>query len=129
MVMNNSTSGMLARVSAALLGVAGLSLLFAADVLLPRIAAGLSPEASWFGQLLAAAWLGVATLNWLTRSSVLGGIYGRPIVLANATLYFVSAMVLVNAAMRAGSLALTVAALAAAAMATLYGWLLFRGPR
>ena len=122
-------SGMIARASAALLAAAGVSLLFAADVILPPIVLGVSPGASWVGQLLAAAWLGLAALNWLTRSSVLGGIYGRPIVLANTTLYFVSAMVLVNAATRVSSVAVWTAAVVAAVMAFLYGSLLFRGPR
>jgi hypothetical protein len=124
-----SISGMVARASALLLAVCGVSLLFAADVILPRIAPGISPDASWFGQLLAAAWLGLAALNWLTRSSVLGGIYGRPIVLTNTTLYFVSAMVLINAATRGGSIALWVATAVAGVMAFLYGSLMFRGPR
>jgi hypothetical protein len=127
--MNSSTSGMLPRISATLLAVCGLSLLFAGDLLLPRLATGFSAEVSWFGQLLAAAWLSLAVLNWVTRSSVLGGIYGRPIVLANTTLYFVSAMVLVKAASRADLLAIWVAVLVAGAMAFLYGSLLFGRPR
>jgi hypothetical protein len=122
-------SGMVARASTALLATCGVLLLFAADVIVPRIAPGIPPGASWFGQLLAAAWLGLAALNWLTRSSVLGGIYGRPIVLANTTLYFVSATVLINAATRADSLALWMTTGVAAVMAVLYGLLLFRGPR
>ena len=128
--MNNpATSGRIAPASAALLAGAGVSLLFAADVILPSIVPGVSPNAGWLGQLLGAAWLGLAALNWLTRSSVLGGIYGRPIVLANTTLYFVSAMVLVNAATQASSVPVWSATVVAAVMALLYGMLLFRGPR
>ena len=128
-MVTGAHSGVIARASAAVLAAAGISLLFAADVILPRVIQGFSPGASWIGQLLAAAWLGLAALNWLTRSSVLGGIYGRPIVLANTTLYFVSAMVLINAATRDGSPAISTATAAASVMALLYGWLLFGGPR
>jgi hypothetical protein len=60
---------------------------------------------------------------------VLGGIHGRPVVLANAALFFISAMVLGNAATRAGSIALWIATSVAGLMALLYGLLLFRGPR
>ena len=127
--MPTSMSGMVARTSAVLLAASGVTLLFAADVILPRIAPGVSPDAAWSGQLLGAAWLGLAALNWLTRSSVLGGIYGRPIVLANAALFFISTMVLANAAVRLGSVALWVATVVAGFMALAYGLLLFRGPR
>ncbi len=78
------TSTLISVASATILLLAGLPLLFAPDAVLPRFpVAGI-----WLGQLLGAAWLGVAALNWLSRSAVLGGIYGRPVVLANLALQF-----------------------------------------
>jgi len=122
-------SSLVSRVSAALLSLAGLALLFASDVLLPAVVPGFPPAAAWLGQLLAAAWLGVAALNWLQRAAVLGGIYGRPIVLANLALYFVSALSLLRALMRAGTpSALWLAFAPAAVLAAVYGALLLRGP-
>ena len=122
-------SSLVSRVSAALLSLAGLVLLFASDVLLPAVVPGLPPAAAWLGQLLAAAWLGVAALNWLQRSAVLGGIYGRPIVLANLALYFVSALSLLRALMSAGTSSVLWLALApSAVLAAVYGALLLRGP-
>jgi hypothetical protein len=106
------------------LAVCGLILLFAADDLLPRFVAGIGTEASWIGQVLGAAWLGLAALNWLSKGSVLGGIYGRPIVMANAIVYFVTTTVLIRAPFR-GAL---VAALVPGLFAIVYGLLLFRGP-
>src|SRR3954468_23464373 len=96
-------SSLVSRASAALLAIGGVALLFAADDILPRIIPGFPEAGAWVGQLLAAPWLGVAALNWLNRSLVIGGIYGRPVVLANMALYFVSAMVLVQAARRPDS--------------------------
>ena len=122
-------SSLVSRVSAALLSLAGLVLLFASDVLLPAVVPGLPPAAAWLGQLLAAAWLGVAALNWLQRAAVLGGIYGRPIVLANLALYFVSALSLLRALMSAGTSSVLWLALApSAVLAAVYGALLLRGP-
>ena len=54
------------------------------------------PAAAWLGQLLGAAWLGVAALNWLQRTALLGGIYGRPVVFANTVMYVVSALSLLR---------------------------------
>jgi hypothetical protein len=88
-------------VSAAVLLVAGIALLFVPDTVLPRLVPAYPEAALWLGQLLGAAWLGMAALNWLNRSTVLGGIYGRPVVMANLALYCVSALVLLRAAERA----------------------------
>ena len=104
--------------------MAGGLLLFAADELLPRLVPGVQAEATWIGQVLGAAWLGLAALNWLSRGSVLGGIYGRPIVMANAVTYFITTTVLLKAPI-AGA---PVAAALPAVFALLYGVLVFRGP-
>ncbi|HET7620665.1 MAG TPA: hypothetical protein VFK39_02070 [Gemmatimonadaceae bacterium] len=107
----------------------GVVLLFAPDAVLPRLSPGFPVSALWLGQLLGAAWLGVAALNWLGRGALLGGIYGRPTVFANTALYFISALVLIRAATRAEAPApLLVLAAPAVALALTYGWLLYRGP-
>jgi hypothetical protein len=122
-------SSILSRVSATVLLLGGLALLFAPDSLLPALVRGIPPNAAWLGQLLGAAWLGMSVLNWLTRSTLLGGIYGRPVVAANLVMYFVSALSLLrallgNAAARGlwGPLAIT------AILAAVYGALMVRGP-
>jgi len=122
-------SSLVSRASAALLAIGGVALLFAADDILPRIIPGFPEAGAWVGQLLAAPWLGIAALNWLNRSLVIGGIYGRPVVLANTALYFVSAMVLVQAARRPDSSAVIGWLVVPFALfAVVYAWLLFRGP-
>jgi hypothetical protein len=122
-------SSVLSRTSAGLLLLGGVGLLFASDALLPRLAPGVPAAAAWLGQLLGAAWLGVASLNWLQRAARLGGIYGRPIVLANLVLYFVSALSLLRARLDGVAPPAAWPALAvAAAMAAAYAALLLRGP-
>lgn len=122
-------STLVTRASAFLFGLAGVALLFAPVELLARIAPAVPPSAAWIGQLLGAAWLGLAAMNWTTRFAMVGGIYGRAVVFANATAYFVSAMVMLSAARRVSSTsALLVLAIVTLAMAALYGYLLFRGP-
>lgn len=122
-------SSTVSRISAIVLLIGGLAFLFAADVLLPALVPGFPPEAAWLGQLLAAGWLGVAVLNWFQRSALLGGIYGRPIVMANVALYFVSALSLLRALIgHTVPSVLWVVFVPAAALATIYGALLLRGP-
>ncbi len=112
---------MISRINALVLLIAGVAMLFAPDVVLMSLVDNFPPSAFWLGQLLGAAWLGMAALSWLSRNAVLGGIYGRPVVMANFALHFISAMTLV----RTGVMLLAIPALILAAV---YGVLLFRGP-
>ena len=121
-------SGFISRTSALWLGVAGFALLFAPDAVLPRLVAGYPSSGLWLGQLLGAAWLGLAALNWINRRLILGGVYGRPIVLANAIHYFISAMVLLRAVTREPQVSVELMAIPAITFAVAYGALLFRGP-
>lgn len=113
----------LATVSAVLLGAAGVALLFAADDLLASLAGTNDRIVVAMAQLLGGAWMGLAWATWLTRGTPQGGIYGRPIVLANATLYFVSALVCARGA--AGSTSMLAVAIVAGVMAAAYGLVMF----
>lgn len=122
-------SSLISRTSAALLAASGLLLLFAPDLILARLIPSYPPTAAWLAQLLAAAWLGLASLNWISRGALLGGIYGRAVVAANAVTYFIGATSLLKAAIRPGQPAsLWLLAAPLILFAALYGWLLLRGP-
>ena len=121
-------STVVTRASALLLALAGASLLFAPIEILARIAPGTPPTVAWIAQLLAAAWLGLAAMNWTTRFTMVGGIYGRAVVFANTVTYFVSAMALLHVVRGGSSTMVIVLAAIALAMAATYGYLLFRGP-
>lgn len=116
----------LAGISAVLLGVSGLGLLFAASEVTGAFGAAEGPLPGVIGQLLGAAWLSLAAVTWLTRGTPQGGIYGRPIVMANTSVYFISALVCARAAGSTPSL--WIPAAVTALMALAYGRLLFGGP-
>lgn len=120
------TSTRLTHVSLVILGAAGGTLLFAGAEVLPTVFGG--PDA-WLAQLVASGWLGVAMLNWLHRRSIVGGIHGRPLVMANLMTYLVVSTTLVKASgsplpesVRLGGAAV------AGVLAMVYGWLMMRGP-
>lgn len=120
---------LLSHFSAFVLFVCGVVLLFAPDVVLPAVVPGFPPAGAWLGQLLAAGWFGVAVLTWLQRNAVLGGIYGRPTVLANAVVYFISALSLIRALHDHAAPPLTwIAVVVTGALAIGYWALLLRGP-
>ena len=120
----------LTRASAVLQGAGGLALLFAADVMVPRLADGAPASAAWLGQLLGAALLALAWLNALHVRSLLGGIYGRSVVLPNAAFYLIGALSTLRAASAYGNGArgLWIIGGVLGIFALAYGWLLRRGP-
>ncbi len=122
-------SSIVSRLSAAFLLCLGLALLFAPEVILGALTPGIPPQANWLGQLLAAAWLGIASLNWMQRSAIIGGIYGRPVVSTNFALYFVSALSMVRVVSTPGTaIGAWILAVPMCAFAVAYGALMFRGP-
>lgn len=82
--------------SATVFVIGGILLLFAPE-LLGDSASITTAEGHLAIQILGAAWLGLAELNWLARGTMIGGIYGRPIVLANFAAYFVAATSILRA--------------------------------
>lgn len=80
--------------SAFFMAALGLALLFAGSELTTMMFA--SPIAEPFPAILGAAYLGVASMNWIARHNILGGIYGRAVVAANQTHLTIGAIVLVK---------------------------------
>ncbi len=92
--------GALLRVYAALLAAAGLAALFA-----PEVAGTTAPVAV---QVVGASLLGFAALTWTARGLVLGGIYGRAVVVGNQTFAFIAALVLGRSLLETRSVAVGV---------------------
>jgi len=122
-------SSLISRASATLLLLGGLALVFAPDVLLPALVPGFPATGAWLGQVLGAAWLGLAGLNWLSRSTLLGGIYGRPVVYTNLVTHVTGALALLRVCLAPGAPPLLwYVAAPSLALAAAYAALMFRGP-
>lgn len=76
--------------SAAALAGLGICGSLMPDQVLRWIGAPVSTPLMPLVQLLGALYLGFAVLDWMVRGILIGGIYGRPVVLANL-LHFLSA--------------------------------------
>lgn len=64
----------------------GLSLAFAGDEILRRVDGSVSATGLWMASMLGGALLAFAVLNWFNRTTMMGGIYGRPLLVANLML-------------------------------------------
>ena len=84
--------------SAAVMALLGLAASFGPEEVL--MVSGVTPigELKVFVQVAGALYLGFAMLNWMSKDSVIGGIYARPTVLANFLHFFAGGMALLKAA-------------------------------
>lgn len=73
-------------VISAVYAVSGLALLFVPELILAQATAVVPPIAVWLIGILGGALIALALLNWFQRHTMMGGIYGRPLLLANLML-------------------------------------------
>jgi hypothetical protein len=85
-----SYTRVLMSVSAAVLAVLGLAGSFLPQEILSWLGTAPSAALVLLFQMFGALSLGFAMLNWMARHSIIGGIYGRPVVVGNL-LHFASA--------------------------------------
>ena len=120
---------LLMSLSAAFLAAAGAGITFLPQELL--VHAGARPEGTvvLLVQLLGASYLGAAALNWMNRGNRMGGIYGRPVSMANFLHFAVGALALVKASfVQPAPLEVMVSAAVYSAFAIWFGLVLFTHP-
>jgi len=123
------TTRILMTASAAFLAALGVAVTFLPQELSAHVGAPKEGAAVLLMQLLGALYLGIAMLNWMNRGNRIGGIYGRPVSMANFFHFAVGAMALLKGTV-GHPIALEVAAMAAAysVFAAWFGWVLFHNP-
>lgn len=82
--------------SSLFLALVGVSLLFVPDVLLSALGVSVTTQASVLVQMLGALFFSFALMNWTAKDSAIGGIYARPVSLANFSHFFSGALLLVK---------------------------------
>lgn len=91
-------SKLLMIVSAAFMAAAGLMLTFAPHELLGASQGGQHAALLPAMQLLGALYLGAAMTNWMSKSNLVGGVFGRPLAMGNLGHFGIGAMALVRIA-------------------------------
>lgn len=113
-----------------LLGVSGIALTFAPDLIIGSLGVNPSQVSIILGQILGALYFGFATLNWMTKESLIGGIYNRPVAVANFTHFMIAGLALVKASISNPQIPILLILVSGvyAVLALLFGILLFRHP-
>lgn len=83
--------------TAAFFGVLGVGSTFLPQELLVHVGARPEGLLVLLVQTLGALYLGFAILNWMARSNLIGGIYSRPVALANFFSFAIGAVSLLKA--------------------------------
>jgi hypothetical protein len=79
------------------LAAAGLSLSFLPEEISAALGMDATKLVQLTFQLLGALYFGFALLNWMAKGSTIGGIYNRPMALANLAHFLAGALALVKA--------------------------------
>lgn len=78
--------------SAVLLGAAGVLLSFAPELGLAALGVEPSPATLLLAQIVGGLYFGFAMLNWMTKDTPTGGIYNRPVVVANLSHFVIAGL-------------------------------------
>ncbi|MBC5775055.1 hypothetical protein H8S95_13340 [Pontibacter sp. KCTC 32443] len=84
--------------SAIVLGITGLLLSFLPQEILEYAGASSVVLFPIFLQLLGAAYLGFAMLNWMAKGNLIGGIYSRPVAIGNLAHFVIGGLALLKSA-------------------------------
>lgn len=116
--------------SAVLLGLSGIGLTFLPNEILNLLNLQTDLSLQLILQILGALYFGFAMLNWMSKSGRIGGIYNRPIAVANFSHFMIAGLALIKAVFPTSGLPkiLWIVAAGYLIFAILFGMLLFRHP-
>lgn len=113
--------------NALILGLMGIGLSFLPKEIAKTLA--LNSDAIIL-QLVGALYLGFALLNWMNKEKILGGIYGRPIVMANFTHFLIGGMALIKLTLNgSGSISLLLLTIIYAVFGVAFAFKAFTHPK
>lgn len=82
--------------SAIFLGAGGVLLTFIPDFVLSSLKIDVNNMTLMVMQILGALYFAFGMLNWMTKSSLIGGIYNRPVAVANFTHFLIVGLALIK---------------------------------
>jgi len=116
--------------SAIILALIGISLIFFPKEILDYFELTTSDTLELLMQIIGSFYFAFAMLNWMSKGSLIGGIYNRPIALANWTHFFIAGLALIKGVLANPSLSYVIWSIAIiySIFAILFGIVLFKHP-
>jgi hypothetical protein len=76
--------------SSIFLGLVGIGLTFFLQEIFEALGLETNNLIILFSQIFGSFYLGFATLNWMSRNNIIGGIFGKPLIIGNLIHFLVS---------------------------------------
>ena len=86
----------LMTLSAMILALIGISLIFLPNEILDYLQLSVSETLQLLMQIIGSLYFALAVLNWMSKGSFIGGIYNRPIAMANLTHFVIAGLALIK---------------------------------
>ena len=86
----------LMTLSAMILALIGISLIFLPNEILDYLELSVSETLQLLMQIIGSLYFAFAILNWMSEGSFIGGIYNRPIAMANLTHFVIAGLALIK---------------------------------
>ena len=81
---------------AILFALIGINLILFPKEILNHLELGVSDTLEILMQTIGSLYYGLAMLNWMSRGNLIGGIYNRPVIVANLTHFGIAVLVLIK---------------------------------
>ena len=94
--------------SAVVLGTTGILLTFIPDVVLSHLSIEANKISMFLLQIIGALYFAFSMLNWMTKNSLIGGIYNRPVAIANFTHFLIAGLALIKGIISNPSISYTI---------------------
>ena len=120
----------LMTLSAIILALIGISLIFFPKEILDYFELSVSDALLLLMQIIGSFCFAFAMLNWISKGSIIGGIYNRPIAIANLTHFFIAGLSLIQGILSNPSLSYIIWSIASiySIFAILFGIVAFNHP-
>jgi len=116
--------------SAIILALIGISLIFLPNEILDYLELSVSETLQLLMQIIGSLYFALAILNWMSKGSFIGGIYNRPIAMANLTHFVIAGLALIKGILANPSLSYVIWSIAIiySIFAIFFGIVAFRHP-
>ena len=120
----------LMTLSAMILALIGISLILLPNEILDYFELSVSETLQLLMQIIGSLYFALAILNWMSKESLIGGIYGRPIAMANLTHFVIAGLALIKGILANPSLSYVIWSIAIiySIFAIFFGIVAFRHP-
>ena len=121
---------LLMTLSAMILALIGISLIFLPNEILDYLELSVSETLQLLMQIIGSLYFALAILNWMSKGSIIGGIYNRPIAMANLAHFVIAGLALIKGILANPSLSYVIWSIAIiySIFAIFFGIVAFRHP-